>query len=169
MIWAELCPVDKLWWNAIHWVHNVRRQEKSLWLAGSFFGCQSFLGIWSYHPLCSHHIGLCCLLLIEAWLSFQNHIQEHRLWKWKKFGSHFFYLLSCLVLPWVAFLPYRCTSNIHKQICPAFKDALCKRKLPTSWPYSISLQMASWRYKLYIKTPLLWIKNAARLWETKTW
>ena len=49
-------PLIKLWWNVIRWMNKVRSQEKLLWLTWYFFSCQSFLGIWSHHCLCSHHI-----------------------------------------------------------------------------------------------------------------
>ena len=49
-------PLIKLWWNVIRWMNKVRSQEKLLWLTWYFFSRQSFLGIWSHHCLCSHHI-----------------------------------------------------------------------------------------------------------------
>lgn len=49
-------PLIKLWWNVIRWMSKVTSQEKLLWLTWCFLIRQSFLGIWSHHCVCSHHI-----------------------------------------------------------------------------------------------------------------
>lgn len=63
-----------------------------------------------------------CLLLIEAWLFFQNYNKEHKLGKMEKVS------LLLFLSPWLSGLLQSNSPSLlvyfkyHKQICPAVKD-----------------------------------------------
>lgn len=109
-----------------------------------------------------------CLLLIEAWLFFQNYNKVHKLWKMEEIS------LLLFLAPWLSG-PLQSNSlsllvyfKYHKQICCSdFRDIHYKRTLPMTWLYSGCLQKPLWRYKLNNKTLLLWSKNTPWYWEIK--
>ena len=88
------------------------------------------LSVISWHLITSLSLlpsyWLCCLLLIEGWLFFQNYNKVHKLWKTEEISLLLSLPPDYLVLSRVTYLPYWSTSNITNRYVLLLKTYIMK-------------------------------------------